>query len=129
MKERTGELESYEKQAEVIKAIAHPVRLRIVEILSRGEACVCHLTALLGQRQPYVSQQLTVLRGAGLVHDHRDGVMVYYRLADERVYEVVRTTRLLLQVMGEDVEFASVDTSPVEGCSCPRCEKARSMGS
>lgn len=122
-------METYEKQAEAIKAIAHPVRLRIVEILAEGEACVCHLTAILRQRQPYVSQQLTVLRGAGLVHDRRDGVMVYYRLADERVYKVVHATRLLLKIMDEEVEFAPVETPPVEGCSCPRCERVRSVQS
>lgn len=122
-------LEAYEKQAEAIKAIAHPVRLRIVEILAEGEACVCHLTTILGQRQPYVSQQLTVLREAGLVHDRREGVMVYYRLADERVHEVVRATRLLLEAKGEDVEFAPVPECPVEGCPCPKCERARGFSS
>jgi ArsR family transcriptional regulator len=127
MKEWTDELEAYEKQAEAIKAIAHPVRLRIVEILSQGEACVCHLTTILGQRQPYVSQQLTVLREAGLVHDRREGVMVYYRLTDEQVSEVVHATRLLLSVEGEDVAFAPVPAMPVEGCPCPKCERARAM--
>ncbi|MFP3897510.1 MAG: ArsR/SmtB family transcription factor [Anaerolineales bacterium] len=121
-------MEAYKKQAEAIKAIAHPVRLRIVEILAEGETCVCHLTAILGQRQPYVSQQLTVLREADLVYDHREGVMVYYRLADERVYEVVRATRLLLEARGEDVEFAPVPACPVEGCPCPKCERARGGG-
>ncbi len=128
MKGWTGTLEAYEKQAEAIKAIAHPVRLRIVEILAEGETCVCHLTAILGQRQPYVSQQLTVLREADLVYDRREGVMVYYRLADERVHEVVCATRLLLETKGEDVTFAPVPASPVEGCPCPKCERARESG-
>ncbi len=48
----------------VTRAIAHPGRLRILEILGQGEACVCHLTHALGARQPYVSQQLMRLREA-----------------------------------------------------------------
>jgi ArsR family transcriptional regulator len=122
---RGRQLEAYEKQAELIKAIAHPVRLRVVEILANGEACVCHLTAILRKRQPYVSQQLTVLREAGLVYDRREGVMVYYGLMDERVYEAVRATRILLRATGEEATFAPVDALPVEGCPCPKCEQAR----
>ena len=62
---------SYQKQAQLFRALSHPVRLRILDILSRQEACVCHLTAILGKRQPYVSQQLATLRDAGLVTARR----------------------------------------------------------
>ena len=70
-------VEAYQELAKITKAIAHPTRLRILEILGQGEACVCHMTHLLGQRQPYISQQLMTLREAGLVRDRKDGVMVY----------------------------------------------------
>lgn len=45
-----------------LRALAHPVRLRILRRLARGPACVCELVALTGQRQPYVSQSLMILR-------------------------------------------------------------------
>ena len=45
----------YDQQAALFKALAHPARLRILDLLAQDEACVCHLTAALGQRQPYVS--------------------------------------------------------------------------
>lgn len=59
-------------------------RLRILDLLRRGEAGVCHLQAALGVPQPYVSQQSRVLREAGLVSQRREGLYIYYRLADAR---------------------------------------------
>ena len=66
-------MDPYRVQADLIKAMAHPTRLHLLDILAQGEACVCHLTTILGQRQPYVSQHLMVLREAGLVTDRKDG--------------------------------------------------------
>jgi DNA-binding transcriptional ArsR family regulator len=77
--------DSYTLQAEFFKALAHPVRLRILEVLSQGEASVSHLTNLLAQRQPYISQQLMQLRDAGLVLDRREGNTITYRLASPQV--------------------------------------------
>lgn len=71
--------------AQIFKALAHPARLRILETLEQGEACVCHLEVLLGLRQAYLSQQLAMLRQAGLVSDRREGLNVFYCLIDERV--------------------------------------------
>jgi DNA-binding transcriptional ArsR family regulator len=111
-----------EQQAELLKAMAHPTRLRILEILSHaGECCVCHLTAVLRQRQPYVSQHLMVLRAKGLVNDRKDGIMVYYRLADERIAKLLSLARELLGASGEQVPLAAIPESPVEGCPCPVC--------
>jgi DNA-binding transcriptional ArsR family regulator len=58
----------------LFKAFSHPARLAILEELRKGEHCVCHLEALLEARQSYVSQQLAVLREAGLISDRRDGL-------------------------------------------------------
>lgn len=113
--------EAYKRQAALVKALAHPTRLQILDILAQDEACVCHMTAVLRQRQPYISQQLMILREAGLVTDRRDGVMVYYRLADPAVAGTVRATRDLMRAAGTAVEFPPLPTSPVEGCPCPHC--------
>ena len=112
---------SYVKQGDLIKVLAHPTRLHILDILSHEEACVCHLTALLKKLQPNVSQHLMVLREAGLVKDHKDGNVVYYRLADERATEAVAKARELLLALDPEVRFPEVPLSPVPGCSCPRC--------
>ena len=75
------QLARYEAQATVIKALAHPARLHIVdELAERGERCVCELTELVGPDMSTVSRHLSRLKSAGLVVDERRGTMVYYRL-------------------------------------------------
>jgi ArsR family transcriptional regulator len=69
-----------EGRARVMKALAHPSRLFIVDELSRGERCVCELTDMIGADVSTVSKHLAVLREAGLVLDDRRGVQVFYRL-------------------------------------------------
>jgi DNA-binding transcriptional ArsR family regulator len=71
---------SYHRAAQFCGLFSHPARLHIPDALRRDEACVCHLQAVLGRPQAYVSQQLRVLREAGVVADRRDGLLVYYRL-------------------------------------------------
>ena len=83
---------------------------------------MCHLTALLKQRQANISQHLMVLREANLVRDRRDGLMVYYRLTDDAAAEAVEALRTLLQALEPGVEFPVVPAGPVAGCPCPRCE-------
>jgi len=75
--------------AEVLKAVAHPVRLRIVAILVEGDANVSELAERLGAAQPIVSQQLRILRGHGLVAaDRRDGFATY-RLVERNLEGLV----------------------------------------
>jgi DNA-binding transcriptional ArsR family regulator len=126
MFESTGReaMQAYHESSKLLKAMAHPTRMRILDILTHGEACVCHLTALLGQRQPYVSQQLMVLREAGLVTDRREGTIVYYAVADSRVSEIIA---LLIGILGEQgiaVQRQPVPEPPVVGCTCPACVAA-----
>ena len=70
----------FEARAGVIKAMAHPTRLFIVDELSRGERCVCDLTEMIGADISTVSRHLSVLKGAGIVKDEKRGSQVYYRL-------------------------------------------------
>ena len=69
-----------ETRTDLMKAVAHPVRLEILYILSCGPECVCDLTESLGKRQPYISQQLLVLRDANLVTTERQGRNIFYQL-------------------------------------------------
>jgi len=112
---------SYRPLAALLKALAHPTRLQILEILAQEEACVCHLTAILGQRQPYNSQQLMVLRDAGLVLDRKEGLIVYYRLADRAVLEPIALAREALRRRGVEARSLTIPPSPVNGCPCPKC--------
>lgn len=71
----------YEARAKIIKAMAHPARLFVVDELSKsGERCVCELTEMIGSDMSTVSRHLAVLKGAGIVEDEKRGQMVYYRL-------------------------------------------------
>ena len=77
----TKRLAKYEARANIIKALAHPARLLIVDELSTaGERCVCELTELIGSNISTVSRHLTQLKAAGLVEDEKRGQMVFYRL-------------------------------------------------
>ena len=104
-------MDSYDKTAEVFRLLAHPARLQIMDELRRAEACVCHLQTVLKRPLAYVSQQLRVLRDAGLVEDSREGTLVYYRVNDPTV------ERLLEESLGPTEEPTRVDT-----CPCPFCQ-------
>jgi DNA-binding transcriptional ArsR family regulator len=70
----------YKAQARIIKALAHPTRLFIVDELSRGERCVCELTDMISAEMPTVSRHLSVLRNVGILEDEKRGAQVFYRL-------------------------------------------------
>ncbi|GAB4322016.1 MAG: hypothetical protein Kow0074_13250 [Candidatus Zixiibacteriota bacterium] len=70
----------YVARARVIKSLAHPTRLFIVDELSRGERCVCELTEMIGVDVSTISKHLAVLRSAGVVESDKRGLQVWYRL-------------------------------------------------
>lgn len=116
-------ISAYQRQAQLFRALSHPVRLRILDILSRQEACVCHLTAILGKRQPYVSQQLATLREAGLVTDRRDGTLIYYRLADDGLSALLEQGKTVTRdLMDGSLVFPPVPGEALAHCPCPRCQ-------
>ena len=76
----------YASRAKVVKAMAHPTRLFVVDELSRhGRRCVCELTALIGADMSTVSRHLTILKNAGIISDEKRGTQVFYRLTKNYV--------------------------------------------
>jgi DNA-binding transcriptional ArsR family regulator len=73
-------LVEYKAQAEILKALAHPTRLLIIDELSEGERCVCELTELVGHEMPTISRHLSLLKFAGIVVDEKRGSQVFYKL-------------------------------------------------
>ncbi len=69
-----------EARTKIIKALAHPVRLFIVEELNKGELCVCELQKFIGYDMSTVSKHLTILKNAGIVMDRKEGTSSYYQL-------------------------------------------------
>jgi len=70
----------FQARARIVKAMAHPTRLYIVEELAKGERCVCELTEMVGADISTVSRHLAVLKSAGIVDDERRGSQVFYSL-------------------------------------------------
>lgn len=75
-------------RARIIKALAHPTRLFIIEELSRGDRTVTELTDMIGSDMSTVSRHLSVLRNAGIVRDERDGAQIYYHLLTPCVLQI-----------------------------------------
>ncbi len=112
---RTKENDAFDLQSQVFKMLTHPARIAILNILRDGEHCVCHMEAHLGFRQSYISQQLAVMREAGLIQDRRDGWNIFYRVKTPDIYTVLDAVQKLTGQM--------VDSSDerVVKCNCPHC--------
>jgi len=113
--------QSFEPRVQIFKVLTHPARLAILEILRDGEHCVCHMEAHLGFRQAYISQQLAVLREAGLIQDRRDGWNIFYRVAEPRIFEVLDAMGRMTGSNDEPApRAAAID------CPCPQCNRSSS---
>ena len=114
-----SETQAYDLQAQIFKVLTHPVRLAILDILRDGEHCVCHMEAHLGYRQAYISQQIAVLREAGLIQDRRDGWNIFYRVTDPRIYAILDAVQV---VTGERTAYHQREDV---ACPCPHCNPAK----
>jgi DNA-binding transcriptional ArsR family regulator len=85
-----------EIKAELFKALAHPARIRVLEVLSEGERSVGDLQPLVGIEASHLSQQLAVLRRARLVTSRKEGASVIYAVKDEVVVDLLRVAKRLL---------------------------------
>lgn len=113
------ELQAFEAQAALFKLLTHPARLAILNILRDGEHCVCHLEAYLGYRQSYISQQLAVLREAGLIQDRRDGWNIYYRVVNPGIYEILDAVQKMTGQPAAERPVTEIS------CPCPHCQEKR----
>ncbi len=111
---------AYEPQAKLFKVLTHPARLAILDVLREGEECVCHIEACLGYRQAYISQQLMVLREAGLVEDRRDGWNIYYRVINPDIYRIVDAMNDLTGQVSRFTVKGAHGREKIE-CPCPKC--------
>lgn len=114
----SGSEPDYIRLSERLKLLAHPERLRILDVLRREAECVCHLEALLEKPQPYVSQQLRTLRQLGVIEDEKQGQNVFYRLSDPEI------ANWLDCVLGPALEEhpGIAQHKLLISCGCPKCE-------
>ena len=88
--------------ADVFSLIGQPARLQILLAIGREHACVCQLECLLEMRQAYISQQLMLLRDAGLVETERSGRYIFYRISDPRWLDLIKEAAKILNVVVPD---------------------------
>jgi ArsR family transcriptional regulator len=110
-------LMDYQSAADFFQLLSHPARLQILDELRRADACVCHLETVLERPQAYVSQQVAVLREAGLVEGERDGLNIFYHIRDPRA-------RPLLEELLGQVKPPRC----MPDCPCPKCMEENSCG-
>jgi DNA-binding transcriptional ArsR family regulator len=117
----------YKTEAEIFAALSHPSRLEILDLLRDGESCVCHIQAMLGQRQAYISQHLNILRKAGLITSRKEGLWVYYQIAepgDPGLFEVIDRVKGILQAQQKWQPGLPHPADPAQlkkPCNCPQC--------
>lgn len=122
-------MEAYKTQAKLFKALMHPVRLAILDILRSGEECVCHMEAVLGYRQAYISQHLMVLREAGLIQDRRDGWNIFYHVIKPEVYSLINSTSEITGAGGYQSDAPPPPRKKLTHCPCPKCNPGTSCSS
>jgi DNA-binding transcriptional ArsR family regulator len=87
------ELEQLQRAADILKTVAHPVRLQIIDFLEPGEKSVSELCQCLGTQQPYTSQQLNLMKAKGILSSRRNGNQVFYSIANPKVVKVIHCVR------------------------------------
>ena len=112
-------LDSSTSLADIFRLLGQPVRIQILLIIAREEACVCHIEAVLGIRQATISQNLMVLRNAGLVLTNRMGRNVFYCLSNPELLEAIYRLALIAGI--DKGELARLAARPVDNCPCPIC--------
>ena len=92
MEERVLEL-----KAEILKALAQPTRLKILELLRNGEKCICEIVPAINGEQSNISRHISLMQKSNLVTTRKDGVKVMVKVSDARVFEILDSIALLLK--------------------------------
>jgi len=92
MEERVLEL-----KAEILKALAQPTRLKILELLRNGERCICEIVPAINGEQSNISRHISLMQKSNLVTTRKDGVKVMVKVSDPRVFEILDSIALLLK--------------------------------
>jgi DNA-binding transcriptional ArsR family regulator len=91
--EESLESRQLQKAADILRAVAHPVRLQIIDALEKGQMTVTELCQHLGAAQPYTSQQLNLMKSKGILASRRNGNQVLYAIANFSVVKIIHCVR------------------------------------
>ena len=89
-------------QARAFKALAHPTRIAIIEMMRERDICGCEIEPKLGLRQANIAQHLAVLRDSQLVRSYRDGSRVMYGVMDPRVFQLLDIAKSIMRGVLEE---------------------------
>ena len=89
-------------KAEVLKALAQPTRLMILEMLRNGERCICEIVPAINGEQSNISRHISVMQKSHLITTRKDGVKVMVKVRDPRVFEILDTVGLFLKAQMQE---------------------------
>lgn len=102
---------AFQLQTRAFKALSHPTRIAMLEMMRNGAICSCEIEPKLGLRQSNVAQHLAILRDGQLVRSYRDGSRVMYTAVDPRIFDLLDMMNVILH---EQMEKAMQALAPVE---------------
>jgi DNA-binding transcriptional ArsR family regulator len=94
----------YERQAEIAKAVAHPLRVAVIDFLKDGEKCVCEIAERVGSERSNVSRHLAVMVHAGVLSCRKDGLKVFYNLKTPCIAECLSCITGVVKQQAKDNE-------------------------
>ncbi len=94
----------YEKQADIAKAMAHPLRIAIIDFLKDGEKCVCDISERISSERSNVSKHLSIMVNAGILDCRKEGLKVIYRLRCSCVLDFLGCVTQVLKHQAEENE-------------------------
>ncbi len=92
----------YNRQADILKALAHPLRVAILDFLKDGEQCVCDIAKKVGSERSNVSRHLAVMVNAGVLQCHKEGLKVIYRLKAKCVLDFLECVTTCLKHQADE---------------------------
>ena len=91
-----------ELKAEILKALAQPTRLKILECLRKGEKCICEIVPAINGEQSNISRHISLMQKSHLVTTRKDGVKVMVKVKDQKIFDILdRITAILKNRMDE----------------------------
>ncbi|MDP3016512.1 MAG: metalloregulator ArsR/SmtB family transcription factor [Deltaproteobacteria bacterium] len=86
-----------EMKAEVLKALAQPTRLKILELLRNGEKCICEIVPAINGEQSNISRHISLMQRSHLVTTRKDGVKVMVKVKDPKIFEILDSISIVLK--------------------------------
>jgi DNA-binding transcriptional ArsR family regulator len=89
-------------KSEVLKALAQPTRLKILELLRDGERCICEIVPAIDGEQSNISRHISIMQKSHLITTRKDGVKVMVKVRDPRIFEILDTVGLFLKTQMQE---------------------------